>query len=373
MPNYNCEICSYITNKKSNYQKHILSAKHNSRCGIMYADSKIKTKLLPKLPKLSQLSQILENESQPLYSCEQCGQKFAQKNGYYRHRKHSCKTVEGQLIPVRSDKGDIMSTHRNTREKWKEDIDQLTVVSNTNNSLNNSHNTSNNTDNSTSYLNSHNTNYNHSNNINSNNTNSNNEIHQSIVVNNFGKDNWDHVSDKEKIELLKKPYEMIKKAFEKVNLNDDVPENHNIRVENQRNGKVLVWEDKKWRNEEKKGTMKEVVDEKYYILDSFFRDLLEKNPEKLYELMTKDEIRAYTKFSAMFDEETNAQNVNNPEKQPLGDEFAEACFYSLVDELINTKMQQRDENKEKEEKIEERREERREEKRKRKQPLKNHS
>jgi len=356
MPNYSCDICSYFTNKKSNYQKHMLSAKHKNNCTIIHSQSK---KEANKSHKLSQLSQNPANEAQLPYTCEQCNQKFAQKNGYYRHRKHFCKIVEGQLVPITGDKREIRSVNGRNKDQWEKDMDNYIATSNTNNTLTNSQNTSYNTNNSTNYLNSHNTNYHNSNNVNSNNTNSNNEVHQNIVVNNFGKDNWDHVSDKEKIELLKNPYEMIKKAFEKVNLNKDVPENHNIRVENQRNGKVLVWEDEKWRNEEKKGTMREVVDEKYYILDSFFRDLLEKNPERLHQLMTKDEIKAYTKFSARFDEETNAKNVNNPDKQPLNDEFAEACFYSLVDELINARMQKRKKNEEKEALIEARREERR--------------
>lgn len=356
MPEYSCKICAYTSNKKSNYVKHIRSNKHVQN-SAKYDSNNVQLSL--QLPKQSHLSQKEAFEKNNTYECEDCDQKFAQKNGLYRHRKHYCKGVEGQLIPKEATKVKTSSTNPKHGEQWEKDIDNLLAVSNTTNTLTNSKNTTNSTNNSTNNMHSHNTNYNHSNNVNSNNTNSNNNVQQNIVLNNFGKDSWDHVSDKEKIELLKKPYDMIKKAFEKVNLNKDVPENRNIRVENQRSGKVLVWEDEMWRNEDKTGTLKEVVGEKYYILDSFFRDLLEKDPQRLHQLMTKDEIRAYTKFSAIFDEETNEYNVNDPEKQPLGDKFAEACFYSLVDELINAKMEQKKANKEKETKLEMRREERR--------------
>ena len=356
MPKYECDICSFVTNFKGNYKKHILSVKHVNN--NLKSEDKYH-KVSQNLSQLSHLSQNRTNYSKHQFKCEDCGQEFAQKNNLYRHRKHYCKGVEGQLIPKEASKVKTSSTNPNHGEQWEKDIDNLLAVSNTTNTLTNSKNTTNSTNNSTNNMHSHNTNYNHSNNVNSNNTNSNNNVQQNIVLNNFGKDSWDHVSDKEKIELLKKPYDMIKKAFEKVNLNKDVPENRNIRVENQRSGKVLVWEDEMWRNEDKTGTLKEVVGEKYYILDSFFRDLLEKDPQRLHQLMTKDEIRAYTKFSAIFDEETNEYNVNDPEKQPLGDKFAEACFYSLVDELINAKMEQKKANKEKETKLEMRREERR--------------
>jgi hypothetical protein len=372
MPEFYCKVCSYNTCKKSSYTKHLTSAKHKynqvQNDGNKHPQQSLVSFNYPKLsqtiPKLSLNNPNLSQQHNSLYKCKDCNQEYAQKNNLYRHRKHFCKEVKGILVVKTGNNNDIVSTSSNKEhtEQWKKDLNNLLVASNTNNSLNNSQNTNTTTNSSTNHTNSYNHTYHNSNNssnINSNNTNSNNNVQQNIVVNNFNKDNWDHVSEKDKIELLKNPRNMIKLAFKKVNLNKDIPENHNIRVENRRNGKVLIWEDEMWRNEDKDGTLRVVVDEKYYILDSFFKDLLENHPERLNKLMTKDEINAYTKFSAKFDEETNLQNVNHPDRQPLNNQLIEDCFYSLVDELINAKRKKQEENEKKEQDIENRRNERR--------------
>ena len=334
MPSYICSICIYTTNKKSNYLKHIKSNKHANRvCVIGEPSIGIQSQ---QLPNQSPLSQPVCSQKKPAYLCDDCGQEFAQKNNYYRHRKHYCKGNDSNQMVKSGSKSETLSMKDNIQDIWRKDIDQLFVASNTNNVLTNSQNTTNNT---TTNTNSHNNN----NNVNSNNTNSNNNVQQNIVVNNFGKDNWDHMTDEIKINLLKNPHKMIKLAFEKVNLNEDVPENHNIRVENKRSDKVLIWEDEMWRNMDKDNTLRVVVDEKYYELDSFFRELKTNNPERLRQLMSECEINAYTKFSKKFDDETNAQNVNHPDRQPLNNGFSEDCFYSLVDEMLNSRIKRRNE------------------------------
>lgn len=349
---YNCDLCSFSTTLKGNYKQHISSGKHKNNVLIMKSRDHCSEN---SIPNLSHVSQQANESHKQTHQCPNCGQKFAQKTNFYRHRKHYCKGVKGNLIVKTGSKNETSSELRKKEQKraeWKKQIENLTV---NNNTLNNSQNTTSTTSNSHNTTNTTNTN---SNNVNSNNVNSNNNVQQQIVVNNFNKDSWDHVTEKDKIEFLKQPKSMIKLAFQKVNLNDEVPENHNIRVQNQKSGKVLIWEDEMWRNENKRETLIEVVGEKYYILDSFFRNLLENDPERLKKLMTPDEIKRYKEFSEKFDRETNAANVNYPDRQPLNNEFIEDCFYSMVDELIRAKNNRRKERKLKEKEAEERRNER---------------
>jgi len=208
----------------------------------------------------------------------------------------------------------------------------LDIANNQSNSVNNHnihniHNISNHNDNRVNTVNY----------LNSNNVNSNNIMQQNLIVNNFGygKDDWSHVTENMYIDFLKKPMNMISAAFKVVNLNKNMPQNHNIRVTNRRNGKVLTWEDAMWNNLQKDGPLRTIVDEKYYEIDSFFRKMMKENPERLKQLMTKDEIQAYINFSDKFDEEMNTLNVNDPSKQPLNIQFREDCFYRLVDILDN--------------------------------------
>lgn len=356
MPNYSCSICSYTTDRKSNYQKHMKSNKH-MQYALQY--EKQRTKTIPnqslEANQLSLTSQRTNTAKPEPCKCPDCGQEFAQRSGFYRHRKHHCKGVKGTLVVKTGDKNEMTSDLRKKEQngaEWKKNVENLFVANNTNNNSQNTTTTMSNSHNTTTTTNTN------SNNVNSHNVNSNNNVQQQIVVNNFNKDSWDHVTEKDKIEFLKQPKSMIKLAFQKVNLNDEVPENHNIRVQNQKSGKVLVWEDKMWRNENKRETLIEVVGEKYYILDSFFRNLMENDPERLKQLMTADEIRRYKEFSKKFDQETNAANVNFPDRQPLNNEYIEDCFYSLVDELIRLRDKKAKEREEKEKAAEDRRNER---------------
>jgi len=55
-----------------------------------------------------------------------------------------------------------------------------------------------------------------------------------------------------------------------VNLNPNIPQNHNIMMSNKRDGRVRIKELLGWFSKPKDDTFTEVVDEKYYTLDFLF-------------------------------------------------------------------------------------------------------
>ena len=81
-----CENCDYNTNKKSSYDKHLLTAKHQNGSPL---SEKLPEKLLEtmvkKLPKVAQ-------KVAPEFACE-CGKKYKYDSGFYRHKK-ICKLFE---------------------------------------------------------------------------------------------------------------------------------------------------------------------------------------------------------------------------------------------------------------------------------------
>ena len=83
---FSCKNCDYNTNKKSSYDKHILTAKHQN--GSILSE-KLPEKLLEtepkKLPKVAQ-------KVAPNFACE-CGKKYKYDSGFYRHKK-ICKLFE---------------------------------------------------------------------------------------------------------------------------------------------------------------------------------------------------------------------------------------------------------------------------------------
>lgn len=333
MTQYSCETCNFRSSVKANYLRHINTEKHRYLSENHDLKSCAKSGIQSCVQPFSEPKSIgcKTSDDNNTFVCKQCNSTFSKKYNLKRHQSKNCKSnadeneqkKDKSLITIKDlelSLGIMSGTDENTSEKKGSN-----VLTNQSNNTNNSHNVSN----------VHNDN--RVTNINSNNVNSNNIVQQNVIVNNFGKDDWSHVTEGMYIDYLKHPHTMIPKAFQEVNLNKDIPQNHNIRVANKRNGKVLIWYDHMWNNRNKGESMLSLVDDKYYEIDSFFRNMMEKNPERLRQLMTKSEIKAYQEYSARFDKERDSKNVNDPTKQPINKELVEDCFYKLVDVLENMK------------------------------------
>ena len=340
---YSCNVCSYSTKLKANYARHNKSVKHllmlntttihnsfhhdtkSTRFDSQYSNNVVPTVNYPCLK---------------IFACPYCDLEFNNRSNLHRHKIKSCKQ-KYDMIDLKQNKTIIdlkqQIINLNINIENIKAYSQTNMLDSESNEIIDSHNNSNNNNSNNNTNNTNNTN-NSNNSVNSNNVNNNN-IQQNIMVNNFGngRDDWSHMTEKMIVELLKEPYSMISKAFKEVNLNKNVPQNQNIRITNRRIGKVLVWEDNMWKNRDKDGTMTTVVDEKYYELDGYFRNMMDNNPERLKELMTESEISAYNKFANEFDQENNEENVNNPNKQLKTNQFKEDCFCELVDVLDNVK------------------------------------
>ena len=76
---YQCRPCMYTTNRKSNWVKHITTAKHLKIVGQNHDVSN-------------------KNEKSTLFSCEYCGKKYRYASGLSRHRincnDEACETSE---------------------------------------------------------------------------------------------------------------------------------------------------------------------------------------------------------------------------------------------------------------------------------------
>jgi hypothetical protein len=78
---YTCEICCYETQRNSQYNRHLMTAKHKKNKN----DSKMVVKKFQKVPKSE-------------YKCE-CGKKYKYDSGFYRHKKQ-CSVTNNKLVCV---------------------------------------------------------------------------------------------------------------------------------------------------------------------------------------------------------------------------------------------------------------------------------
>jgi hypothetical protein len=78
-----CENCSFICYKQSNYDKHLLTAKHKNRT--------ILNNLEQKMPK----------NAKQLFLCD-CGKKYTARNSFWYH-KQKCNTTQENIDEIKAD------------------------------------------------------------------------------------------------------------------------------------------------------------------------------------------------------------------------------------------------------------------------------
>lgn len=354
---YACFTCSYETDVKSNFTKHIGTKKHKElvkkhpkyRDGYQKVVTPMITVIMEKeIVSTDSLGNTITKKKP--YQCRYCSKEFNDKSNCNRHENHYCKhkstvstsqqyvdnniiQLEGQIknMELEDEIKDSLLDVLNSANIQNIPAIQAPTSNTTSNTTNNSHN------NNHSNNNNFNINNNHSNN------NNNNNVNQNIVVNQFGKETWDHVHNTDMFGMLKRPKTMIVEAFKKVHLNPEVPQNHNIMAQNKRDGRIQVKEGDSWVSKSKNETLTTIVDDKYYDLDSFYNRMKEEHPDILKDNMRPDEIETYEKFSTAFDKETDIQNVNNPAMQPMMNQCKDDCFYALTDFMLNMKLKRKEE------------------------------
>tara|TARA_B110000967_G_C18843253_1_gene540555 strand:- start:717 stop:1271 length:555 start_codon:yes stop_codon:yes gene_type:complete len=114
-----------------------------------------------------------------------------------------------------------------------------------------------------------------------------NNIQNNIQLNNYGKEDISYITDTMKSNLLKGPYNMIPKLIEHVHFNDNKPENQNILYPNKKENKIKIFKDNKWIYKDKQEVLNDLIDGKYFILDSHYENVLKdkfnKYNKKIYE------------------------------------------------------------------------------------------
>jgi len=93
-----------------------------------------------------------------------------------------------------------------------------------------------------------------------------------IIINNFGEEKIEYITDKAFKKLLSTPISAIPKLIELKHFNPDHPENHNVKITNIHDKYAKIYKDKKWLTHHKKDVIQELVDNGFADFEEF-RDL----------------------------------------------------------------------------------------------------
>jgi hypothetical protein len=115
-----------------------------------------------------------------------------------------------------------------------------------------------------------------------------------IVVNSFGHENIDHLTDQIICKIIKTaPFTSVPQLIEKIHFDPDHPENHNIKITNKKLNYAEIVKNNKWVTANKKKIIDDVIQKSYDLLDDKYTDnkddISEKRQERFHNFQEKYE------------------------------------------------------------------------------------
>ena len=123
-----------------------------------------------------------------------------------------------------------------------------------------------------------------------------NQTNNQIILNNFGKEDMTHITDKFMQRLFSIPYVGVQKLIEKVHFSKKKQENKNIALTNKKEKMIKIYKNNKWKYKNKDEIMDEIINTNYTRIDDFYS---EKGKEKL----NNQHNSKYLEFQGKFEEQ----------------------------------------------------------------------
>jgi hypothetical protein len=233
-------------------------------CVSLSSSQKLKSHLLTTLHKN-------RSENQLPYICV-CGKSFTKSSNLYRHRKKCSYAQTNQVQTLTKENNEMreiickqeneiryvkdeMSERMAKKDKEMNDLRkqvEMLLQQSGNKTTNNS-------------------NIKHQTNIDN----------QYIVVNSFGSENIDHLTDQIICKLIQTaPFTCVPELIQKIHFDPEHPENHNIKLTNKKMNYAEIVKNNKWVTANKKQVIDDVIQNSYNILDEKYADNKDSMSEK---------------------------------------------------------------------------------------------
>ena len=310
MTRFSCKYCSYYSDRKYDYDKHIKTKKHieksNKRAITDFTNVNNNTdNILSSITcNINATQDATQDATQYAtqdqtqnnimnHICNFCNKSFNKHQSYYRHKKYFCKKAK-ELNNANNtftcnycEKvfNNHSSYYRHMKHFCKHRLEEENNFNNRLIPFN---------------QNSHNTNTNNSYNSTVNNV---GQINNNIIIKNFGAEDTSHLTDEFMYEMIRAPQKMMLPMIEKIHLDENKPENKNIKVPNIRENTYKVYDQGKWLYKDRDEIIKDMVDAKCYEVDRFFTDKIENNKTDFEKNITKYHKTKYVEFQSKYDTE----------------------------------------------------------------------
>ncbi len=113
-----------------------------------------------------------------------------------------------------------------------------------------------------------------------------NNIQNNIKILAFNKTDMSHLKDRDYLKFLSHSNFCVPHMIKKLHFDPHKPENHNIYISNIKNNYVMIYDGKKWKLEDQKDVIDNMLDNSTFILEDKIEDWI-KNGKKYPEIMEK--------------------------------------------------------------------------------------
>ena len=208
MIHYTCEICKYITNQHSNYDRHLTTNKHKSKVKVSQSNSSVNK-----------------------FSCKYCNKEYKHKQSVTNHIKYSCTQNKDE------DLKELVRLMNQKIETQAKQIEKLMYKLEINGNINIQNNTVNN-------------------------------IHL-LAYNNT---DLSHLTDKDYMHCIKHVNYCVKKIIEKIHFNPEKPENMNIYISNIKDKYLMIYDGFNWKLSTKEYELEKIYEEKEILLEEWLEN-----------------------------------------------------------------------------------------------------
>lgn len=264
---YTCEYCNFSSPLKNNYNRHLKTTKHKNSITKHATSNKP-----PENNSLSFLNSSISLKNPQfslIFECPYCEKEYNRKDNLKRHLR-SCKN----------------KTNINYKEKYLEMKEQFQLEKKEHNKqikmlMSKVGDTT---------------------------------INNTIQLNGYGKEDLSHITDSMKTNMIKGPYGMIPKMIEAVHFSNNKPENKNIVIPNKKEDRLKVFTGDKWIYKSKDQLISDLVDGKYFILDTHYENVcnsLSSSNKEIYEKFRNNYDGKDIKFFEQLKKECEIVILNN--------------------------------------------------------------
>ena len=241
---YQCECCKYSTDKRFNYEKHLVSKKH-----IMVEENGRRQQVvIPESPQkqpvvIPETPQVAEKVASP-FTCKYCEQKFKFKQSMYRHIKYTCTKNKDEdlreLVRLMNIQMEQQKQEFNKKiETQAKQIEKLMGKLEVGNTFNTA-------------------------------------IVNNIQLLGYRQTDVSHLTDQDYRSCIKRVNHCVKSMIEKVHFNPLKPENMNIYISNIKEKYIMVYDGANWNLANKKDELDRLYEEKEMMLEEW----LDSNPDE---------------------------------------------------------------------------------------------